>query len=97
MVARKKKLEFFATREQVLALEGLAYWIADNSYIRERYGDHEPELINVDKSIHCCMDELDSLKVPFWVQNSTICYAENWRRYKEAYMDSYMKKLNIFL
>ena len=30
--------------------------------------------------------KLDRLGVPFWVQNSAICWAEDWRRYKSGYL-----------
>ena len=46
-----KKLHFNATREQRNALEGLAYRIADTAYMRERYGNSEPELKQNEKTI----------------------------------------------
>lgn len=76
-----KKLQFTPNAQQKKALEGLAYWIADNRYMREKCGDHEPELKIVDNTIHAIFNELDALDVPFWVQNTVIGRAENWRRY----------------
>lgn len=78
--------------EQKNALEGLAYWIADIEYIRERAGADDPELDKIRKTIKLCFSELDRLGVPFWVQNSVIYFAENWRRYKENYMDQWLLK-----
>lgn len=94
----KKTLSFICTRQQRNALEGLAYHIADSAYIKERYGNQEPELKSVHESITSLFNELDKLHVPFWVQNSVIAFAENWRRYKDTYMDAYLKKeRNIIL
>ena len=90
-------LKFTANRKQKNALEGLAYWIADNAYIIERYGPKEPELKNVRKTISLILDELDSAGVPYWVQNSVICFAENWRNYKEKYLSDVMKAKNIYM
>ena len=92
-----KALRFDATKEQRDALEGLAYWIADNAYIIERYGINEPELENVRKTISMIFDKLDALYVPFWVQNTVICFAENWRNYKEKYLSSFLKTKNIYI
>lgn len=74
-------LEFKANEKQKGELDALAYWIADKKYIRERFGDNEPELQTCHKTIMLIFDVLDELKVPFWVQNSVICFAEDWRRY----------------
>ena len=88
-------LEITLNQEQYNKLSGLAYWIADKSYIKERYGDNEPELDRCHKTIIMLFDELDALKVPFWAQNTVICFAENWRRYKETYLRNYLEKKNI--
>lgn len=94
----KKTLSFTCTRQQRNALEGLAYHIADSAYIKERYGANEPELKGVHETISSLFNELDKLHVPFWVQNSVIAFAENWRRYKDTYMDAYLKReRNIIL
>lgn len=95
---KKRTLSFTCNRQQRNALEGLAYHIADNAYIKERYGDQEPELKGVHETICSLFDELDKLQVPFWVQNSVVAFAENWRRYKDTYMDAYLKReRNIIL
>ena len=73
-------------------MEGLAYRIADSAYMRERWGDEEPELEKNRKTIFGLFDELDKLAVPFWVQNSVICFAENWRRYIETGMGDWLRK-----
>lgn len=91
-------LNFTGTREQRNALEGLAYRIADNQYMIERYGRKaaEHELKENHKTIIGLFEKLDSLKVPFWVQNTVIFYFEDWRRYKTEYFIDAMKKKNIF-
>lgn len=94
------KLYFKANREQRKELEGLAYWVADVNYIIERFGADDPERLQADKNIHLCFDALDRLGVPFWVQNSVVCFAENWRRYKSEYMDNWLLKnrnIDIFV
>ena len=92
------QLEMHLTKKQYTALEGLAYWIANLHYMRERYGKNEPELETCRKTIElCCFPDLDALHVPFWVQNSVICWAENWRNYKDTYFDSFLKTKNIFV
>ena len=73
-------------------LEGLAFHIASMAYTRERYPKDEHEIVELDKSIHLHFDILDELGVPYWVQNSVICFAENWRDYKEFYLDSWLRK-----
>lgn len=78
--------------EEKNALEGLAYWIADSKYIAERFGADDPELERSHLTIKDCFDSLDRLGVPYWVQNAAVAFAENWRRYKSEYMDSWMLK-----
>lgn len=95
---KKSALSFTCNRQQRNALEGLAYHIADSAYIKDRYGENEPELKGVHETISSLFAELDQLHVPFWVQNSVIAFAENWRRYKDTYMDVYLKReRNIIL
>lgn len=88
-------LKYELSKEQYNELEGLAYWISDAAYIRERSGNDDPELSQVDKTIRLTFDCLDRLKVPYWVQNTVICFAENWRRWQEIYLDNYLKTKNI--
>lgn len=93
----KNRLQFTANCEQRRALEGLAYWIADYSYIKERYGYDDPELEMVHKTITQAFDELDKIEVPFWVQNHVICWAHDWRNTKSQYLSNAMKRYNIIL
>lgn len=80
------------------AIEALAYHIADVNYMRERQGDDWPEIFRTKKTISLCFEILDKLGVPFWVQNSVICYAEDWRRYQSNYMSRWLlKNCNIDL
>lgn len=92
-----KKLFFECNRDQRSALEGLAYRIADTAYMRERFGSDEPELKQNEKTISGLFDELDRLGVPFWVQNSVICFSENWRKYIQFGIFEPMKEKNIIL
>ena len=92
-----KKLFFECNRYQRSALEGLAYRIADSAYMRERFGNDEPELRQNEKTISGLFDELDRLGVPFWVQNSVICFSENWRKYIQFGIFEQKKKKNIIL
>lgn len=78
--------------EQRNAIEALAYHVADVNYIKERYGVNDPEFKKADKNVLLTFETLDRLGVPFWVQNSVICFAENWRRYKSEYMDNWLLK-----
>ena len=63
---------------------GLAYRIADNKYMIERYGTEnaKTEREQNHKTIYMLFDELDAAGVPFWVQNYTIAFGNDWRRYK---------------
>ena len=81
---------FTCTQKIYNALSGLAYRIADNQYMIERYGRENcsVELAENKKTIGGLFSDLDSMQVPFWVQNTVICWAENWRRYKENYVIS---------
>lgn len=74
------------------ALEGLAYHVADANYISERYGADDPEYEKADINVLLTFDKLDLLGVPFWVQNSVVAFAENWRRYKSEYLDNWLLK-----
>lgn len=90
MMNNKKMYFKVENIEQKRALEGLAYHIADANYIKERYGSDDPEYDKVNKNILLSFDILDALSVPFWVQNSVICFAEDWRRYKQVYIDQWL-------
>lgn len=89
----KKRLYFkVKNQEQRNALEGLAYHVADVNYIKERYGASDPEYKKAHENVLLTFKHLDALNVPFWVQNSVVCFAENWRQYKNNYMDSWLLK-----
>lgn len=89
-------MTYTLTMEQYSALEGLAYWVANASRMRERYGNDEPELQVCNKTISSVFDTLDKMNVPFWVQNTVIVFAEDWRRYIGEYLSSYLKTRNIY-
>lgn len=94
-----EKLKFKSKNQaQKNEIEALAYHIADLSYMRERQGNDWPEISRTKKTISLCFEILDKLGVPFWVQNSVICYAEDWRRYQSNYMSRWLlKNCNIDL
>ena len=88
-----KKLYFKVKNlEQKNALEGLAYHVADANYIIERYGENDPEHKKAHENVLLSFEKLDALGVPFWVQNSVVIFAENWRRYKAEYMSAWLLK-----
>lgn len=90
-------MTYTLTTEQYGKLEGLAYRVADNAYMLERHGRESArhELADNHKTILMLFDELDRLGVPFWVQNSTICWAEDWRRYKSEYLYQGLERRGI--
>lgn len=88
---------FTATREQSTALAALAYHVADCNYITERYGTLDPEAHKADANVKATFRDLDKLEVPFWVQNTIVAFATDWRRYKSVYMDSYLRSKGIDL
>lgn len=89
-------LQFKANMDQRDELEGLAYWVANENYIRETYGSDEPELDRCRDTITgCIFPALDRLGVPFWVQNSVIAFSEDWRRYKFRYLWESLREKNI--
>lgn len=71
---------FAATSEQRDELEGLAYWIVDRAWSRERGELDEHEDHRTGDTIRAIFDALDRLAVPYWVQNAVSCWAEDWRR-----------------
>lgn len=73
-------MTFAATREQRDNLEGLAYWVSDRAWSRERGKLDEYEDQRTDNTIRAIFDQLDRLAVPYWVQNAVSCWAEDWRR-----------------
>ena len=91
------KVEYTLNNEQYKEILGLAYWIADLHYIRERHGADDPECEVCRKTIDFIFTELDRLNVPFWVQNTVICWAENWRNYADNHTIDFLKTRNIFV
>ena len=77
-------LHYELSQENYNKLCGLAFRIADNQYMIERYGEKgsEVERAQNHKTIIMLFGELDAAGVPFWVQNNSIAFGENWRRYK---------------
>lgn len=71
---------YTTTPAQRAELESLAYWIADRAWIRERGKLDEYEDRRTDTTIRAIFDQLDRLGVPYWVQNATLHWAEDWRR-----------------
>ena len=88
---------FAATREQRDELEGLAYWIADRAWSRERGELDEHEDHRTDTTIRAIFDALDRLGVPYWVQNAVICWAEDWRRAMKEDLRDAMRARQIAL
>ena len=86
------------SREQFSELQGLSYWVADLNYIKERCGEDDPELKHCRDTIEkIIFPKLDKLNVPFWVQNTVICFSENWRRTKEEYLSNFLKSKEIYI
>lgn len=87
-------MTFSYTREQYQAMEGLAYRIADNAYMIERYGRDGAavELEQNRKTIGGLFATLDALAVPFWVQNAVIAFADDWRRWKSQGMAAWLEQ-----
>ena len=88
-----KKLSFEINQDTYNMLCGLAYRIADNKYMIERYGMTETETERAEnhKTIMSLFDDLDRKNVPFWVQNTVISFADDWRRYKENTLATWLK------
>ena len=93
-----KKLHFEIDQKTYNKLLGLAYRIADNNYMLERFGRKESEIERAEnhKSIMLFFEELDLAKVPFWLQNTVIQFAENWRRYKTENLAKYLESLTAY-
>ena len=90
-------LTYTLTAAQYKALSGLAYWIADENYIRERHGAGDPEITKCRDTIcKCLFPECDNLKIPFWVQNTVICWSEDYRNYINGYLYKYLESKNIY-
>lgn len=85
-------LYYELTQDVYNTLVALAYRIADNAYMIERYGidDTEVEREQNHKTIIMIFNELDQAGVPFWVQNSAIAFGDDWRRYKVETLYSWL-------
>lgn len=88
-------LSYTATIETRGMIEGLSYWISDIEYIKERFGVDDPELSISRKTVESLFDKLDKAGVPFWVQNSVIAFASDWRRTKAVGIWEALKPLGI--
>lgn len=88
------KLSFKVTQKQYNALAGLRYRVADIHYQRE-HGAAPAEIEKTDKTIQSLFDELDTLQVPFWVQNQTIASVENYRRYYTEYTYQVLERVGV--
>lgn len=77
-------LHYELSQENYNKLCGLAFRIADNQYMIERYGTENTKIEREQNHKTICMlfEELDAAGVPFWVQNNSIAFGESWRRYK---------------
>ena len=85
-------------KAQFNALEGLAYWIANLSITLERCPNDSHEIKRCRDTIeNSCFPACDDLKIPFFVQNSTVFFADNWRRYKTEYLRDYLESRNIIV
>lgn len=69
-------------QKEIKELEYLARWTADLYYIRERFGADDPAAEVSRGSIKLAFELLDKLGVPYWLQNSAMYFAEDWRRYR---------------
>ena len=88
---------FAATPAQRAELEGLAYWIADRSWSRERGELDEHEDSRTDSTIRAIFDALDRLGGTGWVQNAVCCWAEDWRRTMKENLCDAMRAKQIVL
>ena len=78
-------------------MEGLAYWIADRAWSRERGELDEYEDSRTDNTIRAIFDALDGLCVPYWVQNAVCRWAEDWRRAMKENLRDAMRAEQITL
>lgn len=90
-------LDYKLNQDNYNKLCGLAFRIADNKYMVERYGlkDTEAERAKNHKTIVMLFDELDAGGVPFWVQNYSIAFGENWRRYKTDHLYYWLRARGV--
>lgn len=89
-------------RDQLSALEGLAYWIQELAYLQERGDKEDPEYPHEEKryrdTIGMIFDELDNKGVSFMLQNAVIFWAENWRDYMRGQTLEFLRtRFNVSL
>lgn len=89
--------QYAATPAQRAELEGLAYWIAERAWSREHGKLDEYEDRRTGDTIRAIFDALDRLGVPYWVQNSVIVWAEDWRRAMKENLRDAMRAEQITL
>ena len=89
--------QYAATPAQRAELEGLAYWIADRAWSRERGKLDALEDRRTGDTIRAIFDALDRLGVPYWVQNAVICWSEDWRRTMQEDLRDAMRAKQIIL
>ncbi len=89
--------QYAATPAQRAELEGLAYWIAERAWSREHGKLDEYEDRRTGDTIRAIFDALDRLGIPYWVQNSVIVWAEDWRRAMKENLRDAMRAEQITL
>ena len=90
-------LHYTLSQKNYNKLCGLAFRIADNNYMIERYGRENTEIERGENHKTICMlfNELDAAGVPFWVQNNSIAFGENWRRYKTEHLYNWLRARGV--
>lgn len=90
--------QYALNKDQFNALEGLCYWIANLSITLERYPDDKHEIKRCRDTIEkSCFPACDALNIPFYIQNSAVFFADDWKRYKTDYLQDYLKTRNIIV
>lgn len=91
-----KTLSFVYDNDQLRELEALALWISNRAQLIEEAGPCDPCIPPIEKTLtECVFPALDRLGVPYWVQNSVICFAEDWRRAQREYFTAFLRSKNI--
>lgn len=76
---------------QLSILEGIAYRIADINFLKAKYGDDaEHEIEASRKTMKSLFADADRENIPFFVQNTVICYFEDFTKYLETSVTSYL-------
>lgn len=83
------------SRDQLNALEGLAHWIAELNWLRERKEEDAHWFEQARESIALCFKRCDVLGISFRTQNSVIVWAEDWRNLKREGVSDMLKRKNI--